>query len=107
MIKNGMTVTYSEKNVHSSGNQTAYGGITGVVTDLGEDNSFVIKAEGCTLIVPMRNYFGRTKGVWLTIEGKEVFIPSKETAYEKKMKIENSLFNRILRLLKLFSPSFA
>lgn len=106
MINNGDIVTYAHRNTHSSGEPTAYGGITGVVSNLGEDNSFSIVGQNCILAVPMRDAWKRRlKGVWLTINGNDVFLPSKETSYEKKVKIENSLLNKFLRLLKPFLPT--
>jgi hypothetical protein len=105
MIQNGMIVTYANRNIHSNGDKTAYGGITGVVSNLSDDNSFVINAENCILVVPMRNAWKqRLKGVWLTIEGKDVWIKSKESAWEKKERIENSLLNKIANYLKHFLP---
>ena len=107
MLQNGMIVTYANRNTHSSGNPTAYGGITGVVSNLSDDNSFVINAENCILIVPMRNAWKqRLKGVWLTIEGKDVWIKSKEPAWEKNQRIENSWVNKIANFLKPFLPVY-
>lgn len=65
-IKNGDVVTYSHLNKHHSGEPTAYGGVTGIVEDLGEDGGFVIHAETCILAC---SGLGKHKSILLEKDG--------------------------------------
>jgi translation initiation factor IF-1 len=57
----------------SNKNQNAYDGMEGTVTDVFEDNSFALNCGNSTLVVPMRNYFGKIKGVWIYLNDKLIY----------------------------------
>jgi hypothetical protein len=70
-MKKGDRVKMSEKN------QNAYDGMEGIVTYVFEDNGFVLDCKTSTLVVPMRNYWGRIKGVWVYLNDKLIYHKSK------------------------------
>ena len=70
MIK-GDRVKMSEKN------QNAYDGTEGIVTDVFQDGGFALDCGTSVLVVPMRNYWGRLKGVWLYLNDKLIYHESK------------------------------
>jgi hypothetical protein len=70
-MKKGDKVKMSNKN------HTAYDNMEGIVTDVYEDNGFVIDCTTSTLVVPMRNYWGRLKGVWIYLNDKLIYHKSK------------------------------
>jgi hypothetical protein len=80
VMKVGDTVKMSDKNLnHLKNDVCAYANMEGVVQEIYEDNSFVLKCETSTLVVPMRNAFKqRIKGVWIWLNGTLVFHESKK-----------------------------
>jgi hypothetical protein len=70
-MKKGDKVKMSYKN------QTAYDGMEGLVTDIFPDNGFALDCGGSILVVPMRNYWERLKGVWIYLNDELVYHKSK------------------------------
>jgi hypothetical protein len=71
MIK-GDRVKISEKN------QNAYDGMEGIVTDIFQDGGFTLDCGNSVLVVPMRNYWGKLKGVWIYLNDKLVYYKNKK-----------------------------
>ena len=72
-MKKGDKVKMSYKN------QNAYDGMEGTVTDVYEDNAFVLNCGTSILVVPMRNYWGRIKGVWIYLNNELIYHKSKRS----------------------------
>jgi hypothetical protein len=70
-MKKGDKVKMSYKN------QNAYDGMEGLVTDIFADNGFALDCRGSILVVPMRNYWERLKGVWIYLNDELVYHKSK------------------------------
>jgi hypothetical protein len=61
----------------SSKNQTAYDGMEGLVTDIFQDGGFAIDCGTSILVVPMRDYWSRLKGVWIYLNNELIYYKSK------------------------------
>ena len=95
-MKIGDTVEMSNRNTNHLGyGECAYSGMKGEVKDIWDDGAFSIFTGNSWLIVPMNNakatfpcVFKRPiKGVWVWIDGKEIFhkrIDTKPTISPKK-----------------------
>jgi hypothetical protein len=70
-MEKGDKVKMSEKN------QNAYDGMEGLVTDIFQDGGFALDCGGSILVVPMRNYWERLKGVWIYLNDELVYHKSK------------------------------
>ena len=57
----------------SNRNQNAYDGMEGQVTDIFQDGGFVLNCGTSILVVPMRNYWQRLKGVWIYLNNELVY----------------------------------
>ena len=66
-MKKGDRVKMSAKN------QTAYDGMEGKVIDIFPDNGFALDCGTSILVVPMRNYWERLKGVWIYLNDELVY----------------------------------
>ena len=86
MIKVGDKVKMSDRNNAPQGGVCAYSGYEGVIDNINEDGSFIIKGETSSLIVPMGN---NTKGLWLYLNEKLIFQKNKNY----KSTFWNSIFS--------------
>ena len=79
-LREGQEVTFSKRNIHKpSGNPSAYGGMSGVISSLDKDG-FVIESSDSTLIV------GLNSPVYLTINGVEFKVKGdKEPSFWRKI----------------------
>ena len=66
-MEKGDKVKMSEKN------QNAYDGMEGLVTDIFQDGGFALDCGISILVVPMRNYWGKVKGVWIYLNNELVY----------------------------------
>ena len=71
-MKKGDKVKMSDRN------QTAYDNMEGTVTDIFPDNAFALDCGTSILVVPMRNYWQRLKGVWIYLNNELIFHKSKK-----------------------------
>ena len=71
-MKKGDKVKMSDRN------QNAYDNMEGTVTDIFADNGFALDCRGSILVVPMRNYWERLKGVWIYLNDELVYHKSKK-----------------------------
>lgn len=69
-MKIGDNVIVSDRNPNHLGyGVCAYAGMSGIVTDVGEDGSFIVQCATSILIVPMVIY-GRPKIYWVWVNGE-------------------------------------
>lgn len=75
LIKIGDTITMSNKNKNHLGNDVcAYSGMKGTVDTVSNDGGFILNCGTSMLIVSMYNAYGNLiKGVWLIVNGVEVY----------------------------------
>lgn len=75
-MKIGDKVKISKKNPNHLGHGVcAYAGKEGIVSDIYEDNSFILDCGNSTLVVPMNNweFKPQKKGIWIWLNGVHLF----------------------------------
>lgn len=97
-MKIGDKVIISAKNPNHLGyGVSAYAGMEGIVSDIWEDNSFTLKCETSTLVVPMKSHFKHKKGIWIWLNGELVF--HKRKAQLNYSILKNCFFGRYLNAI--------